>query len=395
MNRRLYELCERIAQAELDAALVLHARDVLYYAGTARPASLLVVPPGGAVDARGGMARLFVRRGLPQVREEATVSDVVPMGGLSEMAQALVDVGLKEGILGIELDTTSAELRDRIAGAFADWALADVTPLILDQRTIKDESELSATRRAAAVADAGHRALSEVASAGLCELELVAEVERAMRLAGHEGYQPLRDPGARGGGMLLMSGENLMIRGGHGLVVTGAGLSAATPYGASSRMVDSGDLIVLDTGSTWHGYTADESRTYVIGHPTQVQEALFAVAANAEETVLGAIRPGMPMAELYGVAKRVVDQGAVPLFPSGSLRLPGFVGHGVGLELDEPPVLWGRQGGTLREGMVLAIEIEVTAPEKKMMAKMEDTVVVGSDGAELLTHRPRGLVACG
>lgn len=384
-----------MAQAGLDAALVLHARDVLYFAGTARPASLLVIPPGGGVDARGGMARLFVRRGLPQVREEATVSDVVAVGGLSEMVQALMDRGPKDGILGIELDTTSAELRDRMADACTGWELVDVTPLILDQRMIKDDSELSATRGAAAVADAGHRALSQVASAGMRELEMVAEVERAMRLAGHEGYQPLREPGARGGGMLLMSGENLMIQGGHGLVVTGAGLSAGTPYGASSRVVQAGELIVLDTGSTRHGYTADESRTYVIGRPTEVQEALFAVATNAEEAVLAATRPGMPVAELYGVAKGVVDQGAAPLLPPGSLRLPGFVGHGVGLELDEPPVLWGRQGSTLREGMVLAIEIEVTAPAKRMMAKMEDTVVVGSDGPEVLTHAPRRLVACG
>lgn len=384
-----------MTKAGMDAALLLHPRDVLYYAGSARPASLLVVALGGSAGDTCGTARLFVRRGLSEAQEEATISDVVPMVGLSTVAQRVVELGLKSGALGIELDTTSAELRERVAEAFASWDVVDIAPLVLNQRSVKDEGEIAATRRAASVADAGHRALSRVAGAGLRELELVAEVERAMRLAGHEGYQPLRQPAARGGGMLLMSGENLLVRGGHGLVVTGAGLSAATPYGASPRVVQPGDLIVLDTGSTWQGYTADESRTYVVGQPTAAQRALFGVAVHAEEAVLEAARPEVPVADLHRAARGVVDQGAGSAFPPGSLQLPGFVGHGIGLELDELPVLWDREDACLREGMVLAIEVEVSAPAQCMMAKMEDTVVVRSHGVELLTRAPRLLTVCG
>jgi Xaa-Pro aminopeptidase len=216
-----------------------------------------------------------------------------------------------------------------------------------------------------------------------------------MRLAGHEGYQPLRHPEARGGGVLLMSGENLIVRGGHGLVVTGGGLSAATPYGTSRRVLQRGDLIVLDIGSIRDGYTSDESRTYVVGPPTEAQEALFGVALAAEEALLARMRPGVPVAELCSAAEAVVDRGAAPFFPAGSLSLPGFVGHGIGLELDEPPVLWPRSDERLQEGMVLAIEIEVSAPGDETMAKMEDTVAVTSDGFEMLTDAPRRLTVCG
>jgi Xaa-Pro aminopeptidase len=89
-----------------------------------------------------------------------------------------------------------------------------------------------------------------------------------------------------------MSGENLTVRGGHGLVVTGSGLSAGSPYGASHRTLEPGDLIVLDTGSTCEAYTADESRTFVVGEATEEQQALLGVTRDAEEAVLEALAPG-------------------------------------------------------------------------------------------------------
>jgi Xaa-Pro dipeptidase len=215
-----------------------------------------------------------------------------------------------------------------------------------------------------------------------------------MRRAGHEGYQPLRHPGARGGGVLLMSGENLAVRGGHGLVVTGAGLGPAMPYGPSRRVLEPGDLVVVDIGSTCAGYTGDESRTFVVGQATESQRALFEVARAAEDGVLEALCPGVAVGDLYATAEAVVARGAPPHFAPGSLALPGFAGHGIGLELDEPPVLWPREEVRLRAGMVLAVEIEVSAPGQGTMVKLEDTVVVRSDGYELLTLTPRELIEC-
>jgi Xaa-Pro aminopeptidase len=316
------------------------------------------------------------------------------MRGFSGIADAVADLGLESGVLGAALDVTSAELYQRLKDAFPAWEIADISSLVLDQRAVKDAGEIAATRQAALVADTGHRALPLAARPGVSELELAAEIERAMRLAGHEGYQPLRHPEARGGGVLLASGENLTVRGGHGLVVTGAGLSPASPYGVSRRRLREGDLIVLDIGSTWNGYTADESRTFVVGRPTEAQQALFAVTSEAEDAVLGFLRAGVSVADAYAVVSAVVDQGAPPLFAPGTLSLPGFAGHGIGLELDEPPVLWPRSEACLREGMVLAVEVEVSAPQVGLMTKMEDTVVIRSDGCEVLTHAPRTLVEC-
>lgn len=384
-----------MTDAGIDAALLLHPRDVLYYAGTARPAALLVTPQRGQTAHRSSDAVLFVRRGIAYAREEATVERVEDMRGFASITDVFAELGLASGALGTELDVISAHLCQRLEEAFPAWDIVDVSPIVLEQRAVKDEDELVATRSAATAADLGHNVVPQVARAGMTELALAAQVEEAMRLAGHEGYQPLRHPEARGGGVLLMSGENLSVRGGHGLVVTGVGLSPATPYGASRRQLEPGDLVVVDIGSTCGGYTADESRTFVIGQATDAQRELFAVAQRAEEAVLERLRPGAPVAKLYAAAEAVVDGGAAPPFPPGSLTLPGFVGHGIGLELDEPPLLWPRDEACLREGMVLAIEIEVSAPGQSTMVKLEDTVAVRPDGHEVLTHVPRELIECG
>lgn len=384
MNPRLNELQRRLVGAGVDAAVLVHPRDILYYAGTARPATLVVGPQE---------AVLLVRRGLDLARREATLERVEPGSGWDAVAAVLASQGLTRGILGADLDVMPAHLYRRMREALPAWEVEDISPLVLAQRMIKDASEIRATEGAAAVADAGHVVLSSILRPGLSELELAAEVEAALRRAGHEGYQPLRYPGARGGGVLLMSGENLNIRGGHGLVVTGAGLSPGTPYGPSRRVVRPGDLVVLDIGSTYDGYTADESRTYVVGRATAAQEALFEAALATEEAVLSALRPGVSVAEVYAAAEAVVVRGSPPHFPPGRLSLPGFVGHGLGLEIDEPPVLWPREETPLVPGMVLALEVEVSASADGLMAKVEDTVVVEADGPRLLTHASRRLVS--
>jgi Xaa-Pro aminopeptidase len=372
-------------EAGMDAALLLHHRDVLYYAGTVRPAALLVTPDEAA---------LFVRRGIEPARQETTVSRVTPMRGFSSVADVAAELRLTVAVLGTELDLVPAQLYRRLQDVFPDWIVSDVSPLVLDQRMIKDDVEIAATWQAAAVADAGHAAAMQTIAPGVSELDLAAEVEAAMRRAGHDGFQPLRYPEARGGGVLLMSGEHLLVRGGHGLVVTGAGLGPAMPYGPSRRALRPGDLVVVDIGSTYDGYTADESRTFVVGPPTEAQRSLFNVTRATEDAVLSALRPGLPAADLYQIAEDVVSAGAPPHFEPGNLTLPGFVGHGLGLELDEPPVLWPKDETALQTGMTLAIEIEVSAPVHGMMVKLEDTVVIRSHGYDLLTKTPRELIEC-
>jgi Xaa-Pro dipeptidase len=382
-SSRVAGLGRRLAAAGLEGAVLLHDRDVFYYAGTLRPATLVV----GRHD-----AALLVRRGLEPARREATVSRVEEAGGFSRLARVAGELGIGSGKLGIELDVVPVELADRLRGVFPGCVLTDVSPVVLGQRRVKDAAEVAAIRRAAAVADAGHRRVPEVLAPGITELEVAAEAEAAMRRAGHEAVVATRRPTAAGAGILVISGDNLGVRGGHGLVVTGAGLGPGMPYGPSRRVLRQGDLVVVDIGSMRDGYAGDEARSYVVGEAEPWQEGLFAVALAAQEALLEALRPGARGEDLYAAAEGAVARGAPPVWPPGSLRLPGFVGHGLGVEIDEPPVLAPGEASRIEEGTILAVELEVGAPSRGTMAKVEDTVVVRAGGVERLTGAARKLV---
>ncbi|MEA3377787.1 MAG: aminopeptidase P family N-terminal domain-containing protein, partial [Chloroflexota bacterium] len=131
MNQRVMELQVRLAEGGMDAALLLHPRDVLYYAGTARPASLLVVTPshpsGAAPSAAAPQPILFVRRGMTYARQEATVERVERMRGFSSVTGAIEALGLSGGVLGVELDVTPAQLVHRLTEAFHGWKVVDVS----------------------------------------------------------------------------------------------------------------------------------------------------------------------------------------------------------------------------------------------------------------------------
>jgi Xaa-Pro aminopeptidase len=323
------------------------------------------------------------------------------MAGLADIVERCDAAGLDGGVLGIEFDVVPVQIYHRLEEVFGRccrdkggaWSFVDIAPLVLAQRGVKDEREIALARRAAEITDLGHRTFANVFTAGATELSLAAEVEATMRRSGHEGFQP-RQAEAHGAGVLLASGEHLTIRGGHGLVVTGAGLSAAMPYGPSHRRLQAGDTVVLDIASTYAGYTTDQARSYVVGQASPAQRALFQITLETQAAVLETLEPGTTGPELYSAAQAVIARGARPYFAPEDLVLPGFVGHGVGLEIDEPPVLWPRDDVVVQAGMMLAIEIEVSAPVLGLMAKLEDTVVVRPGGYEMLTNAPRELVGC-
>ena len=381
-NERIERFRTLLGMSGIDAALLVHPQDVFYYAGTMRPASLLVTKDD---------AVLFVRRGYDRAWREATIKRVQLSGGFKSIAAVLDSAS---GKLGTELDVASVQLVQRMAATFPHWSLADVSPLVLAQRSVKDTDEIGKVRQAAAIADDALRMVPEYVDVGVTELELATEVERVLRAAGHESHVPIRSPDLHMGGVLVVSGTNLSIRGGYGRVVTGAGLSSAMPYGPSRREFRLRNLVMVDAAVTFEGYAADAARTFAVGNATKGNQALHGVALAAEEAVFQALRPGVTGAELYAVAEAVVKEGARPYYPQSSLVLPGFVGHGLGLEADELPILDAKETLVVMPGMTLAIEIEVSALSSRKMVKIEDTVLVTADGFELLTSAPRELIEC-
>jgi Xaa-Pro dipeptidase len=379
---RLARYAEALGERGVTAALVSQPQDLFYLTGTAQPCNLLVRAQGEPI--------LFSRRFGALVREHSWVDDV--RDGASYRAIA-AELG-SHGRLGLELDVLPAALYRKIRETLPGWELADGATPLLELRAVKDAGEIEALRASVKLFDAAHEAIATHLEPGLAEHELAGEVERALRRGGHAGVVNQRrwDAALQPEGSIA-SGANLTVISGGPIAVTGAGLSRAVPFGASDRVIGDGDLVNIDLGLNLAGYHGDMARTYVCGVASDEVVRLAGIVRALEDACLAAIRPGATAGDVYEAGVTAARAAGVEDVFQGFGGMQGpYVGHGIGLELDEPPVLGPGATEVLREGMVLAIEPKLMSPAFGAV-NLEDDVVVTADGCELLGSLPRTVFA--
>jgi Xaa-Pro dipeptidase len=384
-QRRIRDLQARMEKEGLAGVLLFQSRDVFYYTGTAQPARLFVRP---------GDYRLFVRSGLDFVLLETPLpADLIqPLRRLEDVC-GLVAADLGPGQrLGTELDVLPANDFLIMSAGLEGLEILDCSPLIREQRSLKDDWEVEAIRRSCRIVEAGHHRAREVLRPGMTELELAALIEAAHREAGHEGACFIRQNDFLLGRGPLGSGPNLARFSGVVYSVTGVGLSPALPVGGSNRIMESGDLVMIDVPVMSQGYHADLARTYHLGPIPDSTARMFDNLSRIFDHTLSSIRPGLTGAEVYRSAlDKAKELGEEERFLSfGPGRGSRLVGHGIGLDVNEPPVLasWGHT--PLEPRTVLAVEIHLADADGRVV-KLEDMVLVTNDGQEVLTVFPTGL----
>jgi Xaa-Pro aminopeptidase len=383
---RIRSLQERIRDRDLAGAVLFHSRDVYYYSGTAQPATLVVLPDDH---------RLFVRRGY----EIAVLESSYQKGRIARAASLEAILGqmfpgtVPGKPVGTEMDVLTLNQARLMEQALGGRELVDVSGDILDRRAVKDAEEIESIRKACAAVHAGHLAVLSCLRAGMSELELTAAVEHGQRLAGHEGCYFMRVPDFVMSRGPLASGPNLRCTSGTLFTLSGAGLSSAIPTGASRRILQTGDLVLVDIPACIEGYHADQSRTYAVGRARQKAVDLFERLRGVADWVISSLRPGMTCGDVFDMAMSRAEALGIGdgfmRFHSGARA--HFVGHGVGLELNEPPLLARNSPKVLEAGMVLALEMHLMEPEG-LTLKLEDTVVIKPDEVEILTSSPRELM---
>ncbi|MCX5891135.1 MAG: Xaa-Pro peptidase family protein [Deltaproteobacteria bacterium] len=382
---RINRLQEAIRERDLAGAILFYSRDIYYYTGTSQPAYLVVLPDD---------YRLLIRRGYDIARSESGLEAARIQDERKPqvtMARLFPAPGTGEKV-GTELDMLTVPHAQSLSRSLGGRQLVDLSAAVLQQRMIKDAGEIESIKKACAAIQAGHLATLSCLRPGLSELELAAAVENAQRLAGHEGCFFLRLTDFVMSRGPLASGPNLRHTSGTLFTLSGAGLSSAVSTGPSRRIIKRGDLVLVDIPACVEGYHADQSRTYAVSQAPARASDLFGQLREVADHLIGRLRPGLTTGEAFALAQaRAVELdlgGAFMAFASGAQA--HFVGHGIGLELNEPPLL-ARHGDTvLQAGMVLAIEMHLMEPAG-LTLKLEDTVHLTARRTEILTLSPREL----
>ena len=379
---RIRRLQELLRAGGMDAALYLQNVDRYYLSGSMQDGCVVVPAEGEAVA--------LVRRDPDRAARESPLR-VEPLPGLRALP-GLVErvVGGTPRRIGMELDVLPVAQYRRLAALFPGAEVVDGSAPLIRVRCVKSPWEIERIRAAARVVAEAVDMLPGLLRPGITEIELSARMEQELRVRGH-------------GGLIRMRGFNQEIFFGHVMAgesaaepsfldapTGGRGLGPALAQGPSFREIRPGEPVVVDLVGNHQGYLSDQTRMFCLGPPGPRLREAFEAALGIADTVVAAARPGVPAGRLYEIALEEASRTPFGDAFLGSGRKVSFVGHGIGLEVDEPPFLARGVKMPLEEGMVFALEPKFVIPGFGAVG-IEDTYRVAAVGLERLTPSPREL----
>ena len=344
-----------VVERGLDALLVTDISNVRYLTGFTGTNAACVVGPG---------LRVFITDFRYVAQAEQQVEGFERVQGRQEL---LGDVSQRlSGRVGFDDANVTVRRHGRLRELVeAGVELVAAGGLVEQLRTVKDRDELDAIRRSAALTDEVYEHLCRRGLVGRTEREVAIDLEREMRELGAEGP----------------SFPSIVAAGAHGA------LPHASPR---EERIGSGALVIVDLGCVLDGYCSDCTRTFATGRLSEQARAAYELVLEAQETALAAVVAGAHCRAIDSIAREAIAAaGHEEHFGHG-------LGHGVGLEIHEQPRLSPSAGvdDQLAAGNVVTVEPGVYLPGS-FGVRIEDLVVVGSDGPEVLSRFPKGLITLG
>lgn len=378
-RQRVARFQEVLQQKGLDGALLIFPIDIYYFSGT-RQNSTLWIPAAGE-------PLLLVRKSFSRAKLESPLVDIRPFPSSKEFG-GLFSEELKK--IGLAFDVTPMQQGTFYAKLLPGREFVDISTVIREVKSVKSEYELEELRLSGKLVASVYQEVPSFLKAGMREIDLSAEFESRLRKNGHEGYIRMRAYNQE----LFMG---LTVAGGgvnYGFfdgAVTGKGLSAASPHGASRELIVANQPVLIDYSGVFNGYVTDMTRIFVIGSLDPELQRAFDVAIDIQNTLQALLKPGAICEELFLKSLEMATNAGLGEFYMG---MPGenarFVGHGVGLELDEFPILAQGFKMPLVSGHVIAIEPKFVIPGKGVIG-IENTFAVTAAGGEKLTDIPDGI----
>ena len=368
----------RLQEMGLGGAFILQNADLFYFSGTIQSSVLFIPQQGEPV--------LMVQKGFERARQESPLKYVVPVTGRTQIKKVLKDCGfldLKK--IGLEMDILPVNLYSRYRQTFPEYEWSDVSGAILRLRMIKTPYEVEQIRSAARILHKGYMGIREIIREGMTELEIDGHLALIARREGHMGILRMRGWNQEMTYAHVLSGESgatiSFLDSPHG----GKGNTAAMAQGASHRTIRRNEPIGIDYGIGINGYVADQFRTLVIGSlPDELMRA-HDFSIEIHSLFVKEARTGVACTDLYRlVFKKAEETGFGQYFNGYGEGKVKFVGHGLGLEIDEYPILAPRFNQRLEPGMVIALEPMFVFPGKGIVG-LEDDYVVTETGVERLT----------
>jgi Xaa-Pro aminopeptidase len=381
--KRIDGLKGLMAKEGIDFGVVFENVDKYYFTGTIQK-SLLVIPVAGD-------PLFFVEKSVERAAMESPL-DIIPIKSDKEIHQILHDRGLLDGTAGLELDVLPVSTFERLKRVVGFDRYADLAPLMRELRMIKSPFELTQIRKSGRMASHVFEAAKHVVREGVRELDIEAALVAEGRRLGHQGVLRMRGINREMNDMTVQSGFTGAIISYADVPIAGAGLTPAVPLGPTLKRVERGIPVTIDYGGGYNGYVTDETRVFVVGELKERFIKPYECALEIMEDAMAHVREGVDTTDVFARAYRIVEKaGLQDYFMGHGDGQVSFIGHGIGLEINELPVITARYKRVLREGMVFAFEPKFVFPGEGAVG-IEVDFIVREEGVERVTADPLEIV---
>jgi Xaa-Pro aminopeptidase len=363
---------------EMDALLVVQKMNFYYLSGTTQDGFLFVPLEGKPL--------LMIKRELERAKVESPIKAIIALKSNREILSLIqTHSGKLPNSLGLELDILPVKDYFKFQELFPKTKFMDASSIMRETRKIKSSFEIDLMRKAGEIGKKVYQEARKILKEGMTEIEFGGLLEATAKKYGHEGLLRVRSLNYEAYTWHVLSGLTGGIVSQSDSPMGGLGLSPAFPVGASRRSMRAHEPILVDFGTCFHGYQADETRMFSIGKMRQKFIDAYNACREIHDAVLEETRPGADCEAIFVKTLQLAEKLGYKdsyLGPSGLQTR--FIAHGIGMELNELPFIAQGQSYPLEEGMTFAVEPKIVFPGEGSVG-LENTVVVTETGYEILT----------
>ncbi len=385
--RRQLSIQKALQRNRIDGLFIAQRVDLFYFSGTAQNGFLFMPAQGDPL--------LFIKRYWPRARQESPLKNIFEIQSVQDIAGLISDYYSQfPKILAFELDVLPVKHFNFYRRLFKTDQAVDGSPLILNTRMLKSDWEIEQMEKTAELSRKTFEYMRTVIRPGLSEIEFAGMFETFARKHGHGAKIRVRDYQTEGYPWHVLSGKSGGLVGMLDSPARGEGTSAAFPCGAGSKLLAANEPIMVDLSSVLNGYHMDETRMFAIGSmPDRAQKACEA-AITIHHTILDKVQPGITVGELFQISVETAESlgYTVPYLGPPGYKVT-FIGHGVGLELIEPPVIAKDKHDRLEPGMIFALEPKMVF-HNEFATGVESVFLVTDQGARLISQVPAEVSIC-
>ncbi len=378
INYRIEILQQKIRELEIDSVILIDRTNVFYFSGSGQQCHLYVPAEGSPL--------LMVKKNIDIAKQDSPITNIVSLRSPKEIPQILDTYDFKLGKkTAMELDVLPTNNYFFYKKILEQTTIVDVSHILRDIRMIKSEYEISQIRESGIRHGELFKYVSSAIKEGVTDRELAGSIEGYARKIGHLGYTRFR-------------GFNVEFYFGHTLVgaagaeagpyevmaAAGVGYHPTFPQGVSGSVIKKGEPIYVDYVGNYTGYLVDQTRIFSIGKLPAIIEKAVNVSIDIQGMIEEALKEGTNGREIYDESVKIAEKAGLQDNYMGYPKGVPFIGHGIGLEVNEWPVIAKGFDIELKSGMVIALEPKFTFPGMGVVG-VENTYLVKGKGFEKLT----------